>query len=229
MKKTLTTILLGGAVLASTASATQTFASTTDHGDGTQTVTGENKSSVVFVGNIGEFDPGTTDPGKPGVPGPGDDSWIKVKLPTEVAYYSTGSSKHQIIDSNDSEVVNESAYPVSVKLSGFTDETGAAPNTDYIAELKLVANNTIDLVSPDSDGDGVKEVFDNTTTPELFKLGANPNSAYPQDNISDAESKTFKFTGLTEGADSLKNQETVNNKLELTFVSLDADYNEVTP
>ena len=224
MKKTIAAVLLGGTILASVAGATNAFAATADHGDGYKTVTGEPNTSVDFVGAIGQFDPETTDPTDPLAPGAGDDAWIKVILPTSVAYYSTGSSKHKDIESGIFRVENKSPYPVAVKLSGFTAGDGAsAPATNLIDSLAIHADGTkvFDLIS----SGGVANKPENNL---LFKLGANAsNPDFNQDNTGQKSDKSFNLKGQTDGSPSiLTGQTEIDNKLHFTLTSLDAEGNE---
>jgi hypothetical protein len=214
MKKTISTLLLGGVVLASVGTVTSALAED-------QTITGKTGASVEFVGQIGQFDPETTDPEGPGVPGPGDEGWIKVKLPTSVAYYSTGSSDHKDIVSATSQISNRSAYPVKVSLSGFTSADGSAASADFISSLNLNAGSTtVNLIN------GGNAVFNGPEV--LFSLGANPNSETPQDTTGLSHEGTFDITGTTDESDILQEElQTVENKLQLTFKALDADGNEV--
>ena len=212
-KKILSTILL----LSIGTSATQAFANITDNGDGTQTVTGEAESSVNFVGKLGEFDPGTEPPG-PGTPGPGDDSWIKVKLPTTVVYYSTGSSKHKTIDSPEHAIENQSNYPVKVEVSSFTDPSGQAPVTTGVKHLNL---GNIPLVK-----DKVAEAF--ATPAQLFDLGAGGQAPVPGNFTADSTG-SFKISGETDEALDVSIVTRLDNKVSFTFTALDENGKVVGP
>jgi hypothetical protein len=221
MKKIITTLLVSGVTITGLGIANHTLASTIQNGDGTQTVTGETSSSLDITGNIGQFDPETTDPEEPGVPGPGDDAWIKVKLPTSVAYYSTGVSKHKDITSANAEIENKSNYPVMVTLADFNNGNGGQANATGVETLNLNADGTaISLIS-------------NSTVSviptEMFKLGANPSGSHPTDNTSTPNVKTFNFSGKTDSIIDLGQLTKVNNNLDLTFTSLDENHNVVTP
>lgn len=222
MKKTLASLMLASSALGSLMiPATSVFASVVDNGDGTQTITGQPNAQIEFKGQIGEIDPETADPTDPDVPGPGTD-WIKVKLPTKVVYYSTSSSKHQIIDSPDYTVSNSSAYPVDVQLSGFVGGDGtSAPNIEKIGELSLkVGSTSIDLV---------KGSTAQTPNSSIFKLGTDPGNTNRQDNTAFAASNTFKITGTTASGADLAKLSVLNNKLNITLVGLDKDGNVPAP
>lgn len=222
MKKTIASLMLAGSVLGGLmAPASSAFASSVDNGDGTQTITGQQNSQVEFKGQIGEIDPGTTDPEGPDAPGPGTD-WIKVKLPTKVVYYSTAASKHQTIDSGDYAVNNLSAYPVDVQLTGFVGSDGtSAPNVNKVGNLALKAGATsIDLV---------KNSAAQTPAASIFKLGANSSVTNPQDNTGLNADNSFKIAGTTATGADLSQRTVLDNKLDITLVGLDADGAVPTP
>jgi hypothetical protein len=207
MKKTITTLLISGIVLSGLASAGSAFA------DDTQTITGKNSSNIAVTGNIGQFDPETTDPEEPGVPGPGDEAWIKVQLPTSVAYYSTGSSDHKEITSADATIKNKSNYPVAVTLADFNDGKGSEADVTGVDTLNLNA-----------DGKAINLIDDHavsfTSPTEMFKLGSNKNASKPVDT-SVPDSKVFNFSGTTHSSVDLENLTKTNNNLELTFEALE--------
>lgn len=216
MKKTIASLMLAGSVLGGLVAPTLSVsASVTDNGDGTQTVTGQQNAEVEFKGQIGEIDPGNTDPTDPDAPKPGTD-WIKVKLPTKVIYYSTSESSHKTIDSGNYKVDNLSSYPVDVQLTGFVGEDGkSAPNIDKIGTLDLKAGDTtINLV---------KDTAVISPNGSIFKLGANKKAINPQDKTGLPSDSSFKFEGVTAKDADLKNRTTLENKLEITLVGLDAD------
>lgn len=220
MKKILATALLAGTVLAGAMTTTHTFASTPDNEDGTQTVLGESVASLDTVGLLGQFDPETIDPGLPGLPDPGDDSWIKVKVPTTVAYSSYGSA-HDKIGSPDHAVTNLSVYPVSVSVTNFTG-ADAAVDVNLQNQLDLVAGSkTVNLIK-----DGVASTVAKT---EMFKLGSNPDAEFATEEgiaVGGGNINTFKFTGLTDPDKSTilgSEQTAVENKLHLSFKALAMD------
>lgn len=216
MKKTIASMMLAATALGGLmAPSISAFASEVNNNDGTQTITGQQDSQVEFKGLIGEIDPGTTDPEDPDVPGPGTE-WIKVKLPTKVVYYSTADSKHEQIKSGSYDINNLSAYPVDVQVTGFVGADGtSAPNIDKILDLKMMSGNkAIDLV---------KQEKVSTPNDSIFKLGASSKATNPQDNTDFEETNQFNIVGSTVTSSDFTKQTTLDNKLDITLVGLDAD------
>lgn len=154
-------------------------------------------------------------------PGPGDNSWIKVQIPTDFIYSSTSSSGHKIIDSPDYLISNLSQYPVSVSVDDFTGGIAGEVNTEFQTTLDLVAGSkTVSLIKTGGAADVIST--------ELFKLKGKVQDGNV-DVSGPASWKTedsFKFTGLTDSSISLRTeQKTVENKLHFTFKALDAEGN----
>lgn len=222
MKKTLASLMLAGSVLGGlVAPASSVFASVVDNGDGTQTVQGQQDAQVEFKGQIGEIDPGTTDPTDPDAPGPGTD-WIKVTLPTKVVYYSTSASAHKTIESGDYKVTNHSVYPVSVNVTGFVGEDGKSePNIDKIGNLDLVSNQP--SLKPQGPISLVKDSVAQKPNAKIAQLGADKTLSNYQDTTNLEASQTFAISGTTAPDAKLDEHTTLNNKLDITLVGLDKD------
>lgn len=216
MKKVMSSFLLAGLILAQ---ASGVVATVVDNTDGTQTITGEREASMEVVGKIGQFDPGTTDPDPEG-PEPGEDAWIKVTLPTSVAYYSTGSSQHKEITSNEHKVVNESNYPVRVKLTGYTKDGTGQPDVTGIKNLSLGGiSQPIPLVI-----DGLAQEFDSGQgAAGVFDLGAGGETPAAGE-FTGPSTGTFKFSGETDSTGIDLSQQTVlDNTLHFTLSAMDGD------
>lgn len=242
MKKTLAAALLAGTILAGAMTSTHAFA-TVDTGIDPdtnieyQTITGENAASVDTIGRLGQFDPETIDPEVPGLPEPGDSSWIKVQLPTAVAYYSTGESDHKKIASAKHEIKNLSQYPVAVSLVDFTGPgeavDGEGEPTGELEEVNTELQKTLDFVAPLKTVNLItaNEAAPIATAQKVMELGGYDNGTNkPQDNTGWASSGEFDFTGATDGTASLlTEQKEVNNKLHFSFQALNADGEIPTP
>lgn len=205
MNKTIKLALVSGVLL--TGALAAQYSASAD-----QTIMGSKDASVDFVGKIGQFDPETTDPTLPGLPG--DDAWIKVKMPTDVAYYSTGSSSHKNIESAKHEITNLSTYGVSVSVTGFTAKDGtSSADVSHQESLNLHAGSV-----------NVPLITGGTATPtldaKLFTLGSNPGATNPQDTTLTNKGE-FNITGTTTGSDLTTTQHTVENKLHFTLKSID--------
>jgi hypothetical protein len=180
------------------------FATVVDNGDGTQTIRDETFSDADLTGYIGENIYPTED-------------WIKVKLPTEMIYFSTANSEHREIESSDYEVTNESVFPVAIRLTGFFGEDGESePDVDRIEELVMNADSPINLIS------NHEALYPDEL---MFKLDASPESDNPW-GPTEHSKKNFHFSGSTvQGSNVFGKQSEVNNKLRFQLVQLDENGN----
>lgn len=210
MKKGLAISLIGLVAAGTLASAGSALADTT--------FTGVSSGETEFVGSLGQFDPSTTDPDN-NLPPAGDQSWVKVKLPTRIAYWSDAASNHKTITSAAHTISNLSNYPVQVSLKEFKGESSSTPDiaglkTLNINSFKLVDNAALQTINPAT-----------ALTTKLAPGGTIPAKDGSGQVMAGPKDWNLSITGTV--ADSLTGSKTLNNKLVFTFKALDAQGNEV--
>ena len=211
IKKQLVLLTIGLITLSSLANAKSIFATT------------DKEVGVKITGQIAQFDPETTDPTLPGTPEHGE-AWVKITMPTSIAYWSTGSSQHRTIISNEHSITNKSNYPVKVELSDYTKDGTVAPETRGIKTLTLHGLDTpIPLVI-----NGKPEQFDNNKkAAKLFELGAGGKKPAPG-GLDTSNIGKFSFSGETDHSTINLSQYTrLDNRLQFTFTPLSGDGNNV--
>ncbi|GAB2028060.1 hypothetical protein [Lactovum odontotermitis] len=210
MKKGLAISLIGLAAAGTLVSAVSALA---------DTYTGVSSGETEFVGTLGQIDPQVEDPDN-NIPPAGDQDWVKVELPTRIAYWSDAATKHKTITSATHTVTNLSNYPVKVTLSGFTGADGvSAPDITGIKNLnlksfKLVENAALQNIDP--------------STALSVKLIAGGNKPATDPNGALTGSKDWSLSVTGDVASTFTGTKTLNNKLIFTFKALDARGNEVT-
>ncbi|MDR2977389.1 MAG: hypothetical protein LBV19_08915 [Streptococcaceae bacterium] len=181
------------------------------------TFTGASSGDTEFVGSIGEFDPSTTDPGN-NIPPAGDQAWVKVELPTRIAYWSDASTNYKTIKSATHTITNQSNYPVKVSLGAFK---GDSTDTPDIAGLKDLSINSFKLL----ENKALKPIDSSSLTMKLAAGGSIPAQDVDGNKLVADKDWKLNITGAV--ADDLTGSKVLNNKLVFTFKALDAVGDEV--
>lgn len=184
----------------------------------TQTITGNSSASIALKGTLGKFDPGTTDPTDPNAPGLGNE-WNKVILPTTMQYSSGDNDKFV---GGTGFVTNNSPYPVSYQITGFTGaDRKSSPDITHLVNLSI-DNFVVDPAVNDGATTLVKDSkLADLSSSKLVVLGGYGKDRQDHTGRSSQESLVVRGT-LEKGTSSAK-QIIQNNTLTFTLTGLDAD------
>lgn len=206
MKKILSGLLVGSALLGGAASVYAVE----------ENVSETNSASITVNGSLGQDN---TDENGPNID-EGSDDWINVTVDTANIFYTTKDSEHKTITSPYYAITNNSGRGVKISVDGFTVDSGNLDNVDALeisGQDYSAAEKSVDLKSFVA---GEFLVLANNQG--KLNVDTDPSDSYKNDT-------QYKYSGTTKDEYYKGNAEQTKHTLTLAFEALGKDGASVTP